>query len=74
MKQFYHNPRPYMTSTEIHISKSAYGCSVGFGNPSGHSSLASTYYMILFLLAFHDQDPPTDEEIHHFITVNDEDK
>ena len=31
----------------------SYSCSVGFGNPSGHSSAAWAFAIILFLDIFH---------------------
>lgn len=52
MKIIYRNPRPYMVDDEI----AAFGCSKGFGNPSGHSSLSATLYPSIFLLIFHDVD------------------
>ena len=49
MKLVYHQPRPFMIDREI-IS---YSCSKGFGNPSGHSSAAWSFAIILFLDIFH---------------------
>lgn len=49
MKLVYHQPRPFMIDKEI-IS---YSCSKGFGNPSGHSSAAWSFAIILFLDTFH---------------------
>lgn len=51
-KMFYHQPRPYMVSHEIQ----AFSCDKSFGNPSGHASLCSCFYLSLFLMAFHDKD------------------
>lgn len=49
MKLIYHQPRPFMIDSTI-IS---YSCSKGFGNPSGHSSAAWSFAIILFLDIFH---------------------
>lgn len=48
-KLAYHDPRPYMILSTITPNK----CSVGFGNPSGHSHASSTFAVVLFLDVFH---------------------
>jgi membrane-associated phospholipid phosphatase len=52
LKIIYHNPRPYMTEPNI----IPYNCSKSFGNPSGHCSLTSCFFLTLFLMIFHDKD------------------
>ena len=48
-KLAYHDPRPYMISSNI----SPFKCSTSFGNPSGHSSSASVIAIVLYLDLFH---------------------
>ena len=49
LKLVYHAPRPYMIS-DIIIPLS---CSNEFGNPSGHSAIASQFAISFFLDVFH---------------------
>ena len=44
-KMAYHEPRPFMVTTEIKV----YGCTTEYGNPSGHSLFASAGHFFLFL-------------------------
>ena len=44
-KMAYHEPRPFMETTEIH----AYGCSAEYGNPSGHSLFSAGFNFFFFL-------------------------
>ena len=48
-KLAYHDPRPYMIQPLISPEK----CSLGFGNPSGHSHASSEFAITLFLDVFH---------------------
>jgi membrane-associated phospholipid phosphatase len=48
-KLIYHDPRPYMASSDIQ----AYSCSKEFGNPSGHSFSSSLTFSMLFLDIFY---------------------
>ena len=48
-KLAFHDPRPYMIQPDITPEK----CSVGFGNPSGHSHASSEFAVVLFLDVFH---------------------
>jgi hypothetical protein len=48
-KLAYADPRPYMMSSDIQ----PFSCSKGFGNPSGHSSAAAVFSIVLFLDYFH---------------------
>lgn len=48
-KLAYHDPRPYMINGKI----KPYTCSTAFGNPSGHSSSASTFGLLIYLELFH---------------------
>lgn len=48
-KLAYNDPRPYMISSNIR----PFSCSIGFGNPSGHSSSASLFAVLLYLDLFH---------------------
>ncbi len=41
----YHDPRPYMTDSDVQV----YGCSTEFGNPSGHAMTASSVMITIFL-------------------------
>jgi membrane-associated phospholipid phosphatase len=41
----YHAPRPYMVDSRVET----YGCSVEYGNPSGHSLYASSVSITIFL-------------------------
>jgi len=48
-KLIYYQPRPYMLDLNVH----SYTCAKGFGSPSGHSSSAWSFPIILFLDIFH---------------------
>lgn len=45
----YHDPRPYMSESNI----IPYDCTNEYGNPSGHSIFSAGFFMFLFLDIFH---------------------
>jgi membrane-associated phospholipid phosphatase len=49
----YHEPRPYMTESEVYVN----GCTAEYGNPSGHAMLISSIMLTAFFdLYFSDPD------------------
>lgn len=56
-KNIHHSPRPFWLSEEIRPQK----CSDEFGNPSGHSLIASHFAMYLFFSFVHKQKSNEDE-------------
>ena len=49
LKLFFANPRPYMLNPEI----IPHYCSDTFGSPSGHSTIAAVFVIVLFFDIFH---------------------
>jgi len=63
-KNFFAQPRPYMVDSQI----VAMGCTLGFGNPSGHSLFASGFLLVMFLDYFwpFDSDNPEPAQRNSF--------